>query len=379
LNIKRIGIAVALLGAVALALGFFWPFGRPSPSLHLPGVVEIQEVRLGSKIGGRVHKVDIVEGAIAEPGQPLVFFDVPELQAQRQQLQARLLQAEADLEKAENGPRPQEIEAAWAAVEAALARWERLDAGWREEEKRQARSEQEATEADLKLAREEFDRVDRLHRQGSSARAEYDTARAARDRALSRNAAAVAHLDMLQKGSRPEDLAEAAAQLKQAWANYNLLLDGTRPEDLVAAEARLTEVLGKLNEIDANLNEAIVRAPERVLVEVVAVRKGDLVPPNQPILRVLRANDLWVKAYVPEPELGQVRLNQQAEVTVDAYPEKRFQGTITHIAAESEFTPRNVQSADERRHQVFAIKVRVADPQGVFKSGMAADVVVLLQ
>lgn len=376
---KRILIGLALLGAIVLGLGFFWPFRRQRPILHLPGVVEIQEVRLGSKIGGRVEKVETLEGTIAEPGQVLVVFAVPELQAQRQQLQARLLQAEADLEKAKNGPRPEEKEAARGAAEAARARWERLKAGWREEEKRQARCEQEAAEADLKLAREELERIQRLYRQNSSSRAELDAARAARDRALGRNAAAVAHLEMLEAGSRPEDIAEAAAQLKQAQANYDLLLAGTRSEDLAAAEARVAEIRGKLREIQANLEEAMVRAPERVLVEVVGVRNGDLVLPNQPILRVLRANDLWVKAYVPEPELGQVRLNQDAEVTIDAYPQKRFQGTVTYIAAESEFTPRNVQSADERRHQVFAIKVRVADPQGIFKSGMAAEVNLPLQ
>lgn len=379
MNVRRVIVGVILLCAVVLALGFFWPFRQNATSLQLPGVVEIQEVRLGSKIGGRVERVEISEGAFAEPGQALVFLAVPELQAQRQQLQARLLQAEADLEKAKNGPRVEEKQAAQAALEASRARWERLKAGWREEEKRQARSDFETADADLKLAREDFDRIERLYRQASSARAEYDAARAARDRALGRQAAARARLEMLQAGSRPEDIAEAAAQLKQAQANYDLLLAGTRSEDLAAAEARAAEVRGKLNEIDANLDEAVVRAPERVLVEVVGVRKGDLVQPNQPILRVLRADDLWVKAYVPEPELGQVRLNQPAEVCVDAYPEKRFQGTVTYIAAESEFTPRNVQSADERKHQVFAIKVRVPDPQGIFKSGMAAQVTLPLQ
>jgi multidrug resistance efflux pump len=113
-------------------------------------------------------------------------------------------------------------------------------------------------------------------------------------------------------------------------------------------------------------------APERVVVDVVSVRNGDLIPPNIPILRVLRAADLWVKVFVPETELGKIRLNEEATITVDAYPGMRFYGTVMHISTESEFTPRNVQSADERRHQVFGVKIRVADPQGVFKSGMAA-------
>jgi multidrug resistance efflux pump len=82
-----------------------------------------------------------------------------------------------------------------------------------------------------------------------------------------------------------------------------------------------------------------------------------------------------VKVYVPETDLGHVRLGQQAEVRIDGYPGKRFAGTVEQIASESEFTPRNVQSAEERRHQVFGVKVRVANPDGIFKSGMAAEVV----
>src|SRR5207248_7381023 len=152
------------------------------------------------------------------------------------------------------------------------------------------------------------------------------------------------------------------------------LEEGTRPEEKDESRARLAEARARLAEIEANLAEAVVKAPEPAVVEVLAVRKGDLVPPNQPVVRVLRADDLWVKVYVPETELGRVRLGQTVDVTVDSYPDQRFTGTVVQIAAESEFTPRNVQSADERRHQVFGVKVRVADPEGVFKSGMAAEV-----
>jgi HlyD family secretion protein len=111
---------------------------------------------------------------------------------------------------------------------------------------------------------------------------------------------------------------------------------------------------------------------------VLAVRKGDLVAPNQPILRVLRADDLWVRIYVPETQLGQIRLHEKVDVTVDSDPDRHFEGEITQISPESEFTPRNVQSPDERRFQVFSAKVHVADPQGIFKSGMAAQVTVPL-
>jgi multidrug resistance efflux pump len=379
MNAKRLLAGLALLAAVGVGLGFFWPFHYRDQSLTLPGVVEIQEVRLGSKVGGRVESVNVVEGAIAEPRQVLVTFEAPELRAQQQQQVARLQQAEADLEKARNGPRVEEKEAAKMAVEAARERLRRLKAGPRAEEIRQARSDLESAEADLKLAVEKYQRTEDLYLKKVWPQEEMESARALRERLKGQVHRAKAYLDLLLAGTRPEEIAEAEAQLKQLQANYDLLLAGTRSEDIAAADARVAEARGKLKEIDASVEETLVRAPERVFIDVLAVRKGDLVPPNQPILRVLRADDLWVKVYVPETQLGKVRINQPAEVTVDAYPGTRFPGTVMHIQAESEFTPRNVQSVDERRHQVFGIKVRVADPKGIFKSGMAAEVTLPLQ
>jgi multidrug resistance efflux pump len=167
-------------------------------------------------------------------------------------------------------------------------------------------------------------------------------------------------------------------QLAQAQAEDELLRAGAWERDKAVARAAVAQARGRVAELEANLREAVVRAPERVVVEVLSVRKGDLVPPNQPAVLVLRADDLWVKVYVPETDLGRLRLNQQVTVTIDSYPGRRFTGTITQIASESEFTPRNVQSPDERRHQVFGVKVHVPDPEGIFKSGMAAEVTVPL-
>ncbi|MBV9123938.1 MAG: efflux RND transporter periplasmic adaptor subunit [Planctomycetes bacterium] len=377
---RKLILAVSALGLAALAaLGFYWPWRHRSEVLRLPGVVEIQEVRLGSKVGGRVAQINTHEGELVPPGKELVVFEAPELEAQHEQDLAQLQTAEADLEKARNGPRVEEKEAARAAVEAAQAHWQRLKTGFREEEIRQAKQELESAEADLKLAREDFARAAVLYQQQTLSRADYDAARAARDRAQSQASAARAHYDLYTRGSRPEEIAEAAGQLAQAKANYDLLLAGTRSEDIAAAMARVAEAKAKVQEVEANLKEAHLRAPERSIVEVLSVRPGDLATPNQAVVRVLRADDLWVKVYVPETELGKIHLNQRVEVTMDSYPGKRYAGTIFQIASESEFTPRNVQSADERRHQVFALKVHVDDPQGDYKSGMAAEVQVPLQ
>jgi HlyD family secretion protein len=370
-------LLLVMLGTlVGLAAGLWAYLGRPSHELSLPGVVEIQVVRLCSKVGGRIQEVGAVEGDIVQPGQTLVSFEAPELKAQFLQVQARIQAAEADLDRARNGSRPEEIENVRAALAAVVARLQLMKAGSRQEEIDQARADLTSAEADWTAARRDWERIGQLFQSRAASQAEMDTARAANERLQWRVGSLRARRKLLEAGNRPEEIAQAAAEVDRAKASYDLLKAGTRSEDIAAAVARVAELHARLEEMKANLAETVVRASEKAVVEVLAVRKGDVVPPNQPVVRVLRADDLWIKVYVPETELGKVRLGQAVTVTIDSYPGRPFAGTITQISSISEFTPRNVQSADERRHQVFAVKVRVPDPQGIFKSGMAATVIV---
>jgi multidrug resistance efflux pump len=375
---RSIAALLVVLAAVSAGAGWHWRRSRAPAELRLPGMVEIQEVKLASKAGGRVHRVLVREGDLVQAGDVLVRLEVPELEAQRLQAQARLEQAEADREKAENGPRTEERDAARAAVASARARWQRLKAGPRAEEIQQARAELDAARAELGLARQDHTRAVNMYRAHALARSDYDQAVSTRLGAQGRTEAAQAHLDVLLAGSRPEEIDEAAAELRRCQANYDLLLAGTRSEELAAARARASEARARLQELDAQLREALVRAPGPAVVEVLAVRPGDVVAPNQALLHVLAAEDLWVRAYIPETDLGKIRLNQEVEVRLDSYPGRTFAGTIRQIAGESEFTPRNVQSVSERRYQLFGCKIQVSDPQGVFKSGMAAEVVLPL-
>lgn len=372
---KRTWLVIVAIGiTVAAGLGFFWPFSRGGNELQLPGIVEIQEVRLGSKIGGRVKDIEVEEGAEVSEKQPLVTFEVPELEAQRAQVEARVRAMEADYQKAKNGPRWEEQLAAWATVESARARLERMQKGPRDEETAKAKSDLESAQADLHKAQQDLERIERLYEKKSASRGELDAALGLRDRLQGRLRSFKFLYDMHLKGSRQEDKDEAMADWQKAAARFAELMRGTRQEEVDQAKARLDESRAKLQELLANINEAVVRSPRKAVVEVISVRKGDLVPPNQPVVRVLYREDLWVKAYVPEPELGKIRVGQNVEVTIDTYPGKRIPGTVTYIAPVSEFTPRNIQSLDERRHQVFAIKIRVNKGEGAFHAGMAAEV-----
>jgi HlyD family secretion protein len=370
MNGKLVAAVVVVAVAAGAAAWYWWP--RPAdPVLRLHGTVETQEVRVGSRAGGRVVAVEVREGQSVSPGQVLVRFEADELTARRDQAKSRAEAARAAYAKANKGPLEEEIAEAKAAADAAKARLALMTAGFREERKRQAQADVATAAAELKRTEDEYARVAGLQ---SASGIERDQALAGRDRARGQYASAKATAEMMAAGNRPQEVDEAQADLARFTARYDLLRRGTRDEDKAAAYAALTEAEAKLAEAETLRRETVVVAPERAVVEVVAVRAGDLVPAGQPVIRVLRADDLWVKVFVPSTELGKVKLGRAVEVEVDAYPGRRFPGTVTFIASASEFTPRNVQSVDERRHQVFAVKVSVPDPEGVFKSGMAAEV-----
>lgn len=377
---KLILFALVLLALAGAGIYYLDPFGN-GKALRLSGIVEIQEVRLGSKIGGRVAKVLAQEGKEVYPGDPLVLFDVPELETQRDQLKARVQASETELERAQTGSRVEERKAAQAAADAAKARFDRMVTGWREEEKRQAQSDYESAQADFKQAKDDLERVAELFRMRSASRAEYDLAQAIHERTRGRMNASKAKIDMVKFGNRQEDKDEARADWEKAQA-YADQIYKSRDEEIALGRAKVAEAKAKLRELEVNLKEATVIVPPemgRARVEVVAVRPGDLVPPGQTVVRVLRTDDMWVKVFVPETKLGWIKEEMPVDVNIDSFPGKPFKGKITQIFNISEFTPRNIQSMDERRYQVFAVKVRVDESRGHLHAGMSAEVLIPLE
>jgi membrane fusion protein YbhG len=354
-------LAGGLLVAAGIAgAGYYFRLQRPRTELWLPGTVETQDVRLSSRVGGRVAQVLVKEGQTIEAGTEILKLDMPELDTQRKQLEAQLAAAKALLAKAEHGPRAEERAAAKADVAAAEARLARMRKGYRTEEKEQAHKEEEAIVAEMQNAYQELTRERTLLNKGATTIEGYATA--------------AAKTKMMEAGYRPEEVAEAEAALASFQAASDLLEAGTRQEDKDEAAAKVTQLEAQIAELDVKRAERTVSAPEKAVVEVIGVRPGDIAEANAPLVKVLRADDLWVKAYISEVDLGHIALDKTVDVTIDTFPGKRFKGVVTYIASESEFTPRNVQTIDERRHQVFGFKVRVDDPQGVFKSGMAAEI-----
>lgn len=212
--------------------------------------------------------------------------------------------------------------------------------GPRREEIAAARQEWEALTADVEFARSE----DRRARELFAVRAVSATER---DRASSR-------LAMLDK--------QAAA----ARSRFDLLTAGTRPE-------RLAQVRAQLAEIDAQLRETRILAPTNCILEVLNVKVGDVLAPNREAATLLLNDHLWVRVFVPEPWLRHLQVGQRAVVKPDASPNETFPGVIEQISRAAEFTPRNVQTRDERLQQVFGVKIGLPNPGGKLRGGMSIE------
>ena len=165
----------------------------------------------------------------------------------------------------------------------------------------------------------------------------------------------------------------AATAATTARQSYEELARGNRPEDIASARASVLEQEGRLDYLRRQRDELVVRAPADGVIQTIDLRPGDLVAANQGIVTILEPSEIWVRVYVPEPQLGLVRLNERVPVSVDTFPGRTFPGKVVEIRQQSEYTPRNVQTLEQRGDQVFGVKVAI-DPAPELKPGMAATI-----
>ena len=338
------------------------------------GTIETREIRVGSKIGGRVEAVMVDEGEEVKGGQVLVRFDSAELEAQLLQAEARVSQQKARLEKLERGSRPEEVAQARAVTEIARANLEAIRTWPRPEEVAQGRASVLAAEADVNSAENAFERISKLRSTGDSSKQEYDSAKYRLDNTRARLEAERKRLDVLLNGSRKEDIKAVEEKFRQTQEAERLVIKGPRKEEIADARAQVQEAEARLAQIRVQMSESQVHAPVDAIVEILPVRPGDLIVPNQTVARLLEKDQIWVRIYIPEPQLGLIRMGQKARIKVDTFADRTFDGVIEQINSQGEFTPRNIQSRDERNHQVFGVKVRIDNREGRLKSGMAAEV-----
>ena len=322
---RRKLLPVAVVGGVCLVAAWVW-FGRDADgdsALQASGTVEATEADLGFQVPGRVSAIAVEEGESVRAGAEVARLDAAELQARRAAAAAQVAAARALLAELERGAQPQEL-AQGEAV--ALAARQRMEEAAREAER----------------SRKLFDG-------GAVSREQRDQAQTAYE--------------------------VVSAQYAQARQQMSLVRQGPRAERIAAQRAVVDGALAMLAQADAALGFSVIRAPFNGVITLRHREPGEIVAPGQPVLTMMNPDDRWVRIYVPEDQVGKIALGSAARITSDSYPERSYQGQVVFIADRAEFTPRNVQTAEERVKLVYAVKVAIAgDREGVLKPGVPADV-----
>ena len=321
---KRIRFVVPVV-VLVVAGWFALRSGRSDDAdMSASGTVEATTADLGFQAPGRVLSIAVEEGATVQPGQELARLDTRELDAGIDAARAQLRAAEARLREMQAGARPQEV----ATAEAAL---------------RSATERAETAERDLERARTLFSG-------GAISRQALDQAQAAASVATSARDQAREGLALVRAGARTESVQAQQAVVEQARANV------ARSE--------------------AGLANAVVQAPFAGRVTLRHREPGETVAPGAPVVTLLDPADRWVRIYVREDQMGTVQIGMRASITSDTWPDRAYEGEVVFIGSEAEFTPRNVQTAEERTKLVYPVKVRITgDPGFELKPGVPADVV----
>lgn len=367
---KRL-VAAAVVAALLFSL-LAWSQQRREP-LKVSGYIEADEIRIGSRVGGRVARVRISEGQLVRTGEPLIELEPFQLQELLAQAHAELDRAQAELDRVTNGFRPEEIAQAKAKHDQLEAQVRKLVKGPRDEDIASSEKLLDLAGAELKLAKLKYQRVESLFAKQAATSDDLDKADTELRVSRAKVDAQQEELNKLKKGTREEDLDEARAQLDEANQVWLLRQRGFRDEEKAQARAAVESATAAVNVIQRQLEELVIKAPVDATIEAVELRPGDLVAANSPAISLMDSARLWVRAYVPENRLF-VKVGDVVSVTVNSFPKDRFAGRISFISRQAEFTPGNVQTPEDRAQQVFRIKVTLEAGLDRLRPGMSADV-----
>ena len=318
-------ILAVILSASSLIL--FSCSGNDKNSIEASGNIEATNVTLSAKVGGQIEKLYFTEGDKVKTGDTLLTIDHDLLAIQLRQAEAGAQVAEAQLQLLKQGARNEDV------IQA-------------EEGLKQAK-------ANLEFAQATKDRNEKLYKSSSITKQQWDDISAKYD--------------------------IANAQFVSATENLKKIKNLARPEEIKQAEANLNRQIASVDLLRKNISDSYVTSPLNGFVVKKYVEEGESVSPMSSLLMLSDLSYVDLVIYVSETELGKVQLGQEASVTVDTFPDKTFKGKVIYISPSAEFTPKNIQTKDERVKLVFAVKIHIPNPNFELKDGIPADAVITLK
>lgn len=324
-------LIVLLLIIVAVASVIYWYIRFREQvgenMIRISGNIEVTDVEVSFRIQGWVKERPVSEGELIKAGEIVAILDSEELVQEVSQRKAEVKSAEAALYELESGSRPEEI----AEGEAVVSR----------------------TMSDLDRLRVDHKRQKELHEKDIISTREYEAVKSEYEAAQARYREAMEQLKLLKKGPRQEKIDRARADLERA------------NEALAVAQTRLSY--------------ASIFSPISGIILSENVEPGEYVSPGTPVVTIGDLENTWLRAYINETDLGRVKVGHKVHVTTDTYPDKVYEGYISFIASEAEFTPKNVQTEEERVKLVYRVKIEVPNPDMELKPGMPADAEIIIE
>jgi HlyD family secretion protein len=315
---KKILFAVA--ASLLLGCG-----GNQNPNvITASGTIEATDVNVAAKVSAQIVKLYIDDGTPVDSGSLIASQDRSALDIQLRAAQAAVDQARAQLTLTEQGSRTEDIQSAEQSVSQA--------------------------ETNRKLEADELDRTQNLVTGGAATKEQLD-----------------------QENTKFQ---VAQSQLAQAEANLAKVRHLARPEDVSSALAHVNQLEATRDEVQKSIDDSYLTSPLKGMVTHKVAEQGELVPQGATVATVTDLSSVYLMIYLTEEELPKVKLGQKVDVVVDGLPKKNFTGTVTYISPEAEFTPKDIQTKDDRVKLVFGVKVEIPNPSGELKKGLPADATV---
>ncbi len=381
--------------------------------LTASGFLEVETVSIVSEVSGRVEAVNAEEGQSVNAGDVLIVLDDSMLQAQREQAKAAVSIATANLQHLEDGATEEELASASADVDNAMASLQSLQisagAAWQAADHPadiQAQIAAAQIEADLafqqigilesQIAEQQFmidllradnrdidrPRIENEERllailiaRKTAAETEYQGAQRKLEALNQQLEHPLALIAQARSFSSQIPVAQLGVELAQA--QYDLVANGASKNEIAIASAQLRIAEAQVALIDAQIAQLTLVSPIDGVITTRSIHAGETASAGFVLLSVADLKTLRLIAYIPEPQIGRVHLGATVELTVDAYPMRTFTGVVSAIANEAEFTPRSVQTAEDRVDLVFAVEITFSNEDGLLKAGMPADIVIL--
>ena len=385
-------LPILLLVAIAAAGGYYWwrtQHSTDGSRIFVSGNLELTQVDISFKIAGRLIERKVDEGNWVKRGDLIATLDPVQLRQQKARDEAVVYSAQSNYQQLETSIAFQkatlesDVAARNAELNQATAKLEELLNGSRKQDIQQAEAAVADARAQLDFARSDYTRMQALLKNEDISKQQFDQAKTKLDSAAAQLRSAEEKYSLVKEGPRQEDIAAARADVARAQAavktaEANRLELKRKEEELVQRRALIDQSRAQVGITQSQLNDTEVTTPIDGVVLVKSAEPGEVLAAGTTVVTIGDLEHPWLRAYINETDLGRVKLGQKVKLHTDSFPDKTYWGTISFIASDAEFTPKQIQTKEERVKLVYRIKIDVDNSSHELKLNMPVDAEIVL-